>query len=338
MFILLILNMLIPYTKEATLYNDVKCTKFENDYKFFNDLWYHKKNISEFDRFLSPYFFIADKTNAKLYLYFYNGDTKLLKTYSIVSGEIFGDKQALNDKKTPEGVYFFENYLDKKTLLERFGSIEAKLYGPLAVTTNYPNPVDNIHNKTGNGIWLHGVEENQRVDKKFDTKGCIASANNDVPNIIKFIQTETTPILIFSNFTTTPETFKVQIPDNFNTFIEGWRQAWENKDLEKYMSYYAENFIGSNSENKNAWRIHKAMLNKAYSKIGVELHNVSYYKHDKYILAQFYQVYTAPGKVFKGIKRIYIVEVAGEYKIISEEFVNPASLKYLGNNFLSNNE
>lgn len=332
MFIILFLNILLFYPKQATLFNDVKCAKFENDYKFFNDLWFHKKNELDFDRFLSPYFFIADKTNAKLYLYFYNGETRLLKTYGIVSGEIFGDKQALNDKKTPEGVYFFESYLSKNTLLERFGSKEAKIYGPLAITTNYPNPVDRIHNKTGNGIWLHGVEENQRVDKKFDTKGCIASANEDVPNIIKFVQTQTTPILIFSNFDY-PEKFEVQIPENFVQFIEEWREAWENKDLEKYMSYYDENFIGSNKENKESWRNHKANLNRVYTKIGVELHNISFYKHDKYVLTQFYQVYTAPGKVFKGIKRIYLIESGASYKIISEEFVSPGSLRYLGDNY-----
>ena len=230
-YLLLIMNTLFATINEAKLYPELKNLKFENDYKFINDLWFHKQNIEDFDRNLSQYFFVADKTNAKLYLYFYNGSTKLLKTYDIVSGEVIGDKQILNDKKTPEGIYFFEYFIGKKALLARFGEIESKQYGPLAVTLNYPNPIDKNQNKTGNGIWIHGVEENNRVSKKFDTRGCIASANNDIPNITKYIQTQTTPIMIFDTFQN-PETYKIPNSAKLSEFIQTWKKAWETKNID----------------------------------------------------------------------------------------------------------
>lgn len=328
-YILIVLSNLFSNFNEANLYPEIKNQKFENDYNFINDLWYHKTNASDFDRDLSQYFFIADKTNAKLYLYFYNGDTKLLKSYNIVSGELSGDKEIVDDKKTPEGIYFFDYFIDKKTLLARFGNIESKQYGPLAVTLNYPNPIDKIHKKTGNGIWIHGVEENGRVNKKFDTRGCIAAANDDIPNITKYIQTGTSPIIIMNNFTN-PETFKILVPEKLFEFIHKWQKAWETKDIDTYMSNYDEAFIDPSGKDKVEWRTHKNAINKAYSYISVKLFNLSCYPHEKYIVCQFFQEYSAPGKLFKGIKRLYIKN--NDYKIMSEEFVNANSVRYIGNN------
>jgi len=330
MFYYFIILSLFSFNKQFNLFKEVQSAKFENDYKLINDLFYHNKDTDTFNRFLSPYFFIADKNNAKLYLYFYNGDTKLLKTYNIVSGEVSGDKLELNDKKTPEGIYFFEYYLDHKTLLSRFGTQESKQYGPLAITMSYPNPIDNLENKTGNGIWLHGVETNDRIVKKFDTRGCIASANYDLPNIAQFVQTQTTPIIVYDTFKEDPINYKIIVPDTFYNFIRAWQTAWENKDLLAYMNSYHDKFLAPNKQNKRQWQEHKEHLNKAYSYIKVGIHNLSYYKHDKYTVAQFYQVYEAPGKIFKGIKRLYLIKQDLDYKILSEEFVSTNQVRYVG--------
>jgi len=330
----LIIFSLFAFNKQSTLFKEVQSLKFENDYKLINELYYHNKDLNTFNRFLSPYFFITDKNKAQLHLYFYNGDTKLLKTYNIVSGEISGDKLELNDKKTPEGIYFFEYFFDRAALLARFGTHESKQYGPLAITMSYPNPVDLIHNKTGNGIWLHGVETNDRIGRKFDTRGCIASANYDLPNIAQFVQTQTTPIIVYDNFKIDPAAYKINIPDSFLNFIKTWQTAWESKDLATYMNAYHDNFLTPNKQNKKEWEEHKKHLNKVYAFIRVNIHNLSYYHHDKYIVAQFYQIYEAPGKVFKGIKRLYITkeeEASDNYKILSEEFVSTNKIRYVGN-------
>lgn len=315
----------------SNLYPSIKSKKFEKDYRFINSLWFHSKCKNDFDRDLSQYVLVADKSKAKLYLYFYNGETKLLKTYNIVSGEIIGDKEKQDDKKTPEGIYFFEYLIPRKDLLNRFGEKESKQYGPLAVTLNYPNPVDKIDNKTGNGIWIHGVEEDTRVSKKFDTRGCIATANIDVPNITNFIQTQTTPILVFDNFKN-PKDYKVNIPGSLIKFIKTWEKSWEEKDIDTYISLYDESFKDTKGRDKTYLRAHKSMLNKVYSYIKVNIFNLSCYKHSKYSVCQFFQEYYAPGKLFKGIKRIYLKENNNNYKILSEEFVSPAKVKYLGKN------
>ena len=96
------------------------------------------------------------------------------------------------------------------------------------------------------------------------------------------------------------------------------------------MASYADNFIDSKGKNKNDWRIHKNAINNVYSYIKVKLYNQSCYQHTKYIVCQFYQEYYAPGKLFKGIKRLYITNT--EHKIISEEFINTSSVSYLGYN------
>jgi murein L,D-transpeptidase YafK len=287
-------------------------SNFRSDYESFNTLWSNKNGEKDTDCFLSPYIFIVDKQKAKMHLYFYNGETYYIKSYNILTGKNLGDKNQAGDFKTPEGIYFFEQYIPPKEL--------DKKYGSMAITTNYPNNIDKIDKKNGYGIWLHGTESDDRVVKKYDTKGCVAGANMDVENMKKFIRPERTPMIIVDSFVKDPSKYSATPSNELLSFIESWRTAWSSKDLEKYMAMYADNFFDPlTSRDKRSWEEYKKTLNQKYSKINVKIASVSVYQHPRYTVAQFIQDYNASGFSAKSLKRLYIENINGSYKIRSEE-------------------
>ncbi len=48
---------------------------------------------------------------------------------------------------------------------------------------NYPNPIDQRLKKTGGGIWLHSTNDETRIEKGLDSRGCVVAANNDLKEI-----------------------------------------------------------------------------------------------------------------------------------------------------------
>lgn len=254
--ILLPLPALCGAAISSSSYPDLRVNDIEYQYSFLTKLWSGKKNKAELEHYLNPFALVVDKSSAKMYLYFFNGDTKLLKTYDVVTGKVSGNKLEQGDLKTPEGIYFFDEY--------KPGSSLPAMYGSLAVTLSFPNPVDKIENRHGNGIWLHGVETNERVSKKFDTEGCVATADEDVVNVLTFIQTHTTPMIILDHFDN-PEAFSLAPQKDVVDFVNQWRDAWAGKNIDKYMNAYADGFVDAESgKNKVAWREHKNFLNQKY--------------------------------------------------------------------------
>ena len=54
------------------------------------------------------------------------------------------------------------------------------LYGNIAYSLNYPNPIDRINGKTGGGIWLHG---RGKTFVPRDTRGCVALKVPDMRDV-----------------------------------------------------------------------------------------------------------------------------------------------------------
>jgi murein L,D-transpeptidase YafK len=314
-----LLSLLLPnapiYGSKGSPYPGIDLdliSNFKPDHEFLNRLWSHRKSDSDMDHFLSPYIFIVDKQSAKMHLYLYNGDTYHIKSYNIITGKNPGDKNHTGDLKTPEGIYFFGQCVPSKELDKRYGTI--------AITTNYPNNIDKIEKKNGHGIWLHGTESEERVGKKYDTEGCVAGTNIDVESMKVFIRPEITPMIIVDSFVKDPLKYSASPPSELLNFIESWRTAWSNKNIDRYMAMYSEKFFDPSTErDKKAWEEYKKTLNQKYSKINVNIGSVSIYQHPRYSVVQFIQDYNATGFSTKSLKRLYIENVNGSYKIKSEE-------------------
>jgi murein L,D-transpeptidase YafK len=272
--------------------------------------------ISETEAF-SKYVFLVDKEKRKLTVYERNGENvKKVQEYPTDIGKMGGNKTKRDDHKTPEGIYFLERKLAQP-------EIPFSLYGSMAFTTSYPNLFDKRENKTGSGIWLHAVPDTVALTR--GSRGCVVVRNEVIKKLEDYIKLRETPILIFDhvNYVTKEEHDKRR--NALSTFVENWRQAWENQDIEKYMSFYAPDFKAPGF-NRESWKAHKAKLKTQYEFIKVGLSQPYIVQHNEQLLVKTLQRYESDKHVDYGVKTIYAVKSGDSFQIIREEW-SPFSQK-----------
>lgn len=210
----------------------------------------------------SPYFFVVNKKQRFLRVYENkNGwPEKILETPSDM-GKTDGDKTRENDHRTPVGIYFL---LDKLTQ----PAIPFNLYGNLAFTTDYPNIFDRRDDKTGSGIWLHAVPDNVPLTR--GSRGCVVVRNDVIRDLGKFVQLHQTPLVIVEEIKELSRDEYQRQREQFLGFVETWRKAWQNEDVDTYMKFYDPTFRNSQM-NYTQWYKHKKRLKGLYRDITVEL-------------------------------------------------------------------
>ncbi len=255
------------------------------------------------------YAFIIDKSAQRLHVYQHDEEgPKLVKTYVCATGENFGVKKQKGDKRTPEGVYFFTRGIDHKNL--------ASIYGIRAFPMDYPNLLDRIGANKGDGIWLHGTDKPLTANS---TNGCIALENQDVAEISKYIRLRRTPVIIKDKMHSTSLQDLNTERNRVRKILNDWKEAWEKKDLDRYMSYYSKAFHFKNMD-WNGWRDHKLRLNRQYKSIQVTMEAPIILKHNQNVLAVFYQRYKSDRFFNEGTKKLYFTLEGNELKIIGEEW------------------
>jgi len=255
------------------------------------------------------YVLLVDKSTQKLHLF--DGSYNLIKTFNVTTGQRPGDKTARGDLKTPEGIYFFTLVKDDSELLPE--------YGVMALPMNYPNYIDTIFRKKGNGIWLHATNQPTRPLKPFDTRGCVVAANEDVLELAEYIKLQTTPIVI-------AEKIEYDISEKINNtrkaiyqLIEKWKAGWESKDIDSYMNSYSKDFK-TNGMDWQKWKRYKDNLNRQYKYISVSLSDMRILRHKTHMVVSFTQHYKNNKLTSLGIKRLYFVLEDSEWKIMGEEW------------------
>ncbi len=128
---------------------------------------------------------IVEKSTHRLF--FYRGE-RLVKSIKVTTGKRRGDKLVEGDLKTPEGVYFLTEFLEDEELPAK--------YGTRAIVLDYPNPVDKFQGKTGYGIWVHGTDDPPRLERPYDSRGCVVMLNSDVDDLSGMITLNSTPVVI----------------------------------------------------------------------------------------------------------------------------------------------
>lgn len=153
-------------------------------------------------------------------------------------------KQKAWDRKTPLGVYFITEQLDTSNLDAR--------YGVIAYPLDYPNAWDRYRERTGDGIWLHGVDRNGSRRPPRDTDGCLALPNDELLALANTLEPLVTPLIVARElvWTTADEVEYIRI--EFRSALEIWRQSLEESDLPTYLSLYADEFRHRGMD-KEAW-------------------------------------------------------------------------------------
>ena len=257
---------------------------------------------------------VMDKKANQLHLTNYqDGKLTIIKTFRATTGQKIGDKLMEGDLKTPEGIYEF--------LYSAHAPQLKPIFGPLAIYIAYPNVMDKNGSKTGFDILLHGTDDPSRLERPFDSKGCVVLDNENVKIVADVVKMKDTKIIItkdFANLQNHPRLEKAK------AFFEKWIKAWSSKDLSTYIESYADEYR-SDGMNRLAFSKYKDSLNQKYETIDVKAENVRFYFHEKYDLITFVQHYNSTFKggaqAYSGSshKNLYLQERNGEYRIIVEE-------------------
>ena len=265
------------------------------------------------------YAVLVDKSRQKVMVYKRDNLYAPYRVYDCSTGENDGPKEKKNDRKTPEGIYYFIKSFEDKYL--------APIYGTKALPLDYPNVIDKKIGRGGYGIWFHGTNKDLKPN---DTNGCVALNNRDVEELSNIVTLFDTPVIIGSKIELVQEGDNDAHKRNISDIVESWRNAWEDKDIDKYMSYYSKKFE-SGWKDWYKWKDYKKQLADKYRSIDVEINGLNLFSHEGVIIASFNQRYTTPSFDSLGTKKLYLTQNSTDWRIIAETFIGTDKIKIAAN-------
>ncbi len=263
---------------------------------------------------------LVEKSTHSLHLYQnQNGLPKLVRTFKIASGKNRGDKLREGDRKTPEGIYSLNEFFSKQSLLQRHGEM-AKMYGAGAFTTDYPNLMDQRDGKTGSGIWLHSTDDESRIDKGLDSRGCVVVNDTDLRAISQYLDLPHTPMIIVQDITYLSQKSWQKKRSELTEVIEGWAAAWKEKRFSDYIGYYHQQEFKDRS--RGGFQSFKAYKQSVFARPDtpqITIDSVSILAAEGYAVATLRQDYRSPVINDIGKKTLYLKQDENyDWKIVAE--------------------
>lgn len=114
------------------------------------------------------------------------------------------------------------------------------------------------------------------------------------------------------------------VPDNSESqvrnLVEGWRQAWTQRDVEAYLRCYSQNFVPADGQSRANWENARRKKLSSKSDISVKLNNINIERiADDQIKVFFFQDYAA-GTYHESarLKMLMMTRTEGDWKITGE--------------------
>lgn len=275
--------------------------------------------IYQLDERFTHHVLVVEKSTHTLFLYQYGPEEpKLIKKYQIATGKIIGNKKVQGDKKTPEGVYFFQRFHSADDLIGKYGET-GLIYGAGAFTMNYPNIIDRRQGKTGGGIWLHSTDDDKRVSKGLDSRGCVVAVDKDLKDISQYIDLGNTPSIIVQDLAFITKDTWLTNKENLMGVVNQWMEAWQNKDFDKYINSYSKSDFKNRKGNFYAYRNYKRAVFARKDSPVIQFRNVSALTYKDYAVVTLEQDYSSEVIKDIGKKTLYLKKDDNyQWKIIHE--------------------
>lgn len=255
-----------------------------------------------------------DASRSRLYL-FENRPSglTLIDDFYVSLGKSGVAKTLEGDQRTPLGVYYITSNLDRNSLTE--------FYGTGALPINYPNPLDTRRGKTGSGIWLHGTPPNQFARAPLATDGCIVLSNPDLSKLIRTVAVRTTPVVIATKLDWVPAGAAKRPARDFEIALNGWKDAKSNRNTDRLLSFYSEDF-NSYGKTLKAWIPVLQADDKRLAGRPVQIKDLSYlhWKDDQETMVVTFAE-LAQGARTGQTKRQYWTRQGKEWKIFFESTI-----------------
>jgi len=218
--------------------------------------------ISSHD-FVPETFLVINKADQQVHLMSRQSPIRVLNSYTCTTGQREGDKLVQGDLRTPEGVYFIGYQVPR--------ALDYELFGDLAFTLNYPNPVDRLKGKTGSGIWLHGRGK-QLVPR--DTRGCVALANLDIHDVAPNLESGT-PVFIARSIAISEQPAQdATQAEVMADLVDQWAKRWQARSETFFDLYDPEAFDATTGETFAHFKDHKRSIFQSQPWIQVMVANI----------------------------------------------------------------
>lgn len=280
-------------------------------------------HILQTDPYFSHHVILVEKSTHRLFLYENdNGSPRLIRQFDVATGKSKGDKKVQGDRKTPEGIYFINNFLSDNFLLKKYGNY-AKIYGIGAFPLNYPNVYDKLEKKTGGGIWLHSTDDDNRVSKKLDSRGCVVLKKDDLLRVSRFLDIHNkTPVIIVEKAYLQDKRSQLEEKSSILNFIISWQQAWKSQSLYPYISHYDSKKYRDRVHGSFAkfLRYKKQVFSKQDRPL-ISFSHHSIFVNDDYAIVQMLQDYQSLKLKDTGKKTLYLQkDDRYNWKIVAEHW------------------
>ncbi len=153
-------------------------------------------------------------------------------------------KERAGDQRTPLGIYFVTEQLDTTRLHDR--------YGVTAFPLDYPNAWDRRNGRSGDGIWVHGVDPRGGARPPLDTDGCIALPNERLLALEQQFEANITPVLIATELVWVESGTVAELRAGLESAVMRWAADLEQGDMYAWLNAYDDAFQHWGMD-KEAW-------------------------------------------------------------------------------------
>jgi hypothetical protein len=258
---------------------------------------------------------VAETDTSTLYRYKNGPDgMRLVDKHYMSIGENGVGKQRPWDRRTPLGVYFVSDQLDT-------GKLHPK-YGITAFPLDYPNGWDRLRNRSGDGIWLHGVDPDGGKRPALDTDGCLALPNDRLQMISADIQPLSTPVVITRKLRLATGAQLRERAAGLEAALRAWASSLAAGDLHSYFRMYAQGFsyLGMSRDEWMAFRL-EAIGNRVLDDLVIdELSLLADPVEDGLYVSRFLQTLVEGDRRVTTMKRLYWRQNdGGSFVIVAED-------------------
>ena len=103
--------------------------------------------------------------------------------------------------------------------------------------------------------------------------------------------------------------------------LTNWRKAWEDKDINAYLSFYSDKFKTQNGSHAK-WRNTRHRALKANKNLSIQVSNIQTSQNKNIIELNFIQRFNSKKYSDVGIKELVWIKNGGDWKILKETWIN----------------
>ncbi len=262
-----------------------------------------------------PTVFVAITDAAEFHRYDRVDDgVALSASYYVSIGRNGAGKERAGDRRTPIGTYFVTEQIDTTRLHEK--------YGAMAFPLDYPNEWDRRLERSGDGIWVHGVDPRGGKRPVRDTDGCLALPNADLISLEPVFEPGRTPVLVSRSLRLISQDERRQIAAQLRESVAAWADSIASGDLYVLLSLYDKGFRRWSMDYVD-WGAHLAhtLPGRPISGVDVEeLLLLGYPGEEGLYLSRFRQRTTEGDKITEATTRLYWRrDEHGAFRIVAQD-------------------